>query len=83
MFSLNLFRRPTRPYARRLPPELVRRAMLSVRIHENARRSVSSLAHQRGMSVSEYVCRLLNDHLREVADHRASSAASRIFGSAR
>ena len=56
--------RVTRPYATRLPPDLVRRAMLSVRVHESARRAVDALARQRGMSVSEYVCRLLNDHLR-------------------
>ena len=83
MFSPSTFRRATRPYAKRLPPVLVRRAMLSVRVHENARRSVSKLAQQRGMSVSEYVCRLLNDHLREAARQRASSFTSRIFGSAR
>jgi predicted HicB family RNase H-like nuclease len=40
--------------------------MLSVRIHEAARRSFGELAEQRGVSVSEYVCHLLNDHLRDV-----------------
>jgi len=79
MFSTDL---PSRFYAKRLPPELVRRAMLSVRVHENAHRSVSNLAHQRGMSVSEYVCRLVNDHLREVAQRRVPSFASRLFGRA-
>jgi predicted HicB family RNase H-like nuclease len=63
MFPLSPKPRSTRPYAKRLPPELVRRAMLSVRVHENARRSVKILAQERRMSVSEYVCRLLNDHL--------------------
>jgi len=66
MFSMNIFRRNPRPYSNRLPPKLARRAMLSVRIHEDARRSFSELAEQRGMSVSEYVCLLLNDHLRDV-----------------
>lgn len=83
MFSLNPFRRPTRPYAKRLPPALVRRAMLSVRVHENARRTVGTLARQRGMSVSEYVCRLLNDHLNAVQHQRSAAAVSRAFGSAR
>ena len=72
MIPLNQKPRATRPYATRLPPGLVRRAMLSVRVHENARRSVCALARERGMSVSEYVCRLLNDHLREASRrHRA------------
>jgi len=66
MFSLNIFRRNPRPYSNRLPSKLARRAMLSVRIHEAARRSFGELAEQRGMSVSEYVCRLLNDHLRHM-----------------
>jgi hypothetical protein len=66
MFSMNIFRRNPRPYSNRLPPKLARRAMLSVRIHEATRRSFGELADQRGMSVSEYVCQLLNDHLREV-----------------
>ncbi len=66
MFSLNIFRRNPRPYSNRLPPKLARRAMLSVRVHETARRSFSELAEQRGISMSEYVCRLLNDHLRDV-----------------
>lgn len=68
MFSLNIFRRSPRPYSNRLPPKLARRAMLSVRIHEATRRSFRELAEQQGMSVSEYVCRLLNDHLREVVE---------------
>jgi hypothetical protein len=82
MFSLNPFRRTTRPYAKRLPPELVRRAMLSVRVHENARRTVGALAQQRGMSVSEYVCRLLNDHLNAVHRQRRATLVDRLFGSA-
>ncbi len=67
---MNLFRRSTRFYANRLPSKLARRAMLSVRVHETARESVRSLAEQRGMTASEYVCRLLNDHLREVRQQR-------------
>ena len=41
--------------------------MLSVRVLEQARRNVRALALERGMSVSEYVARLLNDHLAYVA----------------
>jgi len=70
MSTFDFFRGGKRRYAQRLPPGLVRRAMLSVRVHEAARRSVGDLAEQRGMSVSEYVCRLLNDHLREVVQRR-------------
>jgi len=80
MFSLNFFRRHPRPYSNRLPPKLARRAMLSVRVHEAARRSFNDLAEQRGMSVSEYVCRLLNDHLRDVVqqhDLRSPSWSTR------
>ena len=65
MFSLNFFRRHPRPYSNRLPPKLARRAMLSVRVHEAARRSFNELAEERGESVSNYVCRVLNDHLRD------------------
>ncbi len=70
MISLNLFRRSPRPYASRLPPRLARRAMLSVRVHEQARRSFVNLADKQGMSVSEYVGRVLNDHLRAVVEQR-------------
>jgi len=63
MFSFPLFHRSKRLYARRLPPNLVRRSLLSVRVNEHARRAVLSLAHARGMSASEYIARLLNDHL--------------------
>lgn len=71
MLPSDLTRRPSRAYAKRVPPDFVRRAMLSVRIHENARRSVTALARQREMSVSEYVCRLLNDHLRDTVRRRS------------
>lgn len=70
MFPINLFRRNPRPYANRLPPKLARRAMLSVRVHEAARQSVVDLAEARGMSASEYVYRVLTDHLRDVVQQR-------------
>ncbi len=41
----------------------VRLSLLSTRVHEHARLAIVRLAQQRGMSVSEYLCRLLNDHL--------------------
>jgi len=66
MFSI--FRRTARPYAKRLPRELVRRAQLSIRVHEKARYAIVALAASRGMSASEYVCRVLNDHLSQVAN---------------
>lgn len=52
-----------RPYARRLPPEFRRRAMLSIRVQESVRHLIKSLAARRGMSASEYVARLIQDHL--------------------
>lgn len=71
-----LFRRPPkRLYAKRLPPELVRRAMLSVRVNEHTRRDIVALAHARGMSASEYVARLLNDHLDTVRAVRGVTLA--------
>ena len=68
----NIFQlQPTRrPYALRLPPELCRRSMLSIRVHEKAKRSIRALALERGMSVSEYMARLLNDHLAFVSRAR-------------
>lgn len=76
MFLMNLFRRNPRRYASRLPPASARRAMMSLRIHESARRSIHALAEKQGMSMSEYVCRLLNEHLREAAPQHASGPLS-------
>lgn len=64
---LNFFRNSSRrAYARRFPRADARRAMLCARVHEGARNAVQGLAQKRGMSVSEYVARLVNDHLTEV-----------------
>jgi hypothetical protein len=52
-----------RHYARRLPSEFCRRAMLSIRVSEAARCIVKSLAEQRDMSASEYLARLIADHI--------------------
>lgn len=56
-----------RRYARRLPLGYRRRAMLSIRVHENVRRLVQALAERRGMSTSEYLARLIQDHLEHEA----------------
>lgn len=61
-----------RPYALRLPSHLCRRAMLSIRVHDQVQGSVRALASERGMSVSEYMARLLNDHLAYVSRTRGS-----------
>lgn len=61
-----------RPYAKRSPPDLCRRASLSIRVHARARGTIRALACERGMSVSEYVARLLNDHLSYVYRVRGS-----------
>ena len=70
---LKIFRRETRPYTRRTPPNLTRRAMLCARVHVDARQAVRTLAAERGMSTSEYVARLLNDHLSYVARTRGKT----------
>lgn len=65
MLSFNIFRRQTRPYANRLPAKLARTAMLSVRVHDDVLNAYRNLALDQSMSVSEYVYRLLNDHLQQ------------------
>ena len=52
-----------RPYARRLPSQYCRRAMLSIRVSDNTRHWIKTLAARRGISPSEYVARLIHDHL--------------------
>ena len=71
---LKLFRRETRHYTRRTPPNLTRRAMLCARVHIDARQAVRSLAAERGISISEYVARMLNDHLSQVARARGKTS---------
>ena len=55
-----------RPYARRMSFRLRRDAMLSVRVHDDARKVIAELAKGRQMSVSEYAFRVLIDHIRTV-----------------
>lgn len=80
MFKLNPFRRCTRQYSNRLPPQLARRALVSIRVHEDVRLSIRKLAEERGMSVSEYVCRVLNDHLRIASGQVDDGRINRTFG---
>lgn len=54
--------KPTRPYAQRLHPG--KSGTISSRVTEEASRLLDMLAKRRGLSRSEYLCRLLNDHLR-------------------
>lgn len=67
--------RAKRHYARRQSKEFCRRAILSVRVQEIARRTIRALASERGMSPSEYVARLLNDHLAQISHARGGLPA--------
>ena len=69
---LNFFRNEKRRlYAQRLPDDQARRAMLCARVNDRAKQTVGTLARERGMSISEYVARMLNDHLTQVSRLRA------------
>lgn len=68
MFPFPFFKRTRRAYAARLPYGRARNAQLSARIHQEARSALDALAAERGMSTSEYVARLLNDHLQGTAN---------------
>ena len=52
-----------RPYARRLPAQFARRVMLCARVSREMKAAIAQLAATRKMSISEYMARLLNDHL--------------------
>lgn len=52
-----------RPYARRLPAQFARRVMLCARVSREMKAAIAKLAATRKMSISEYMARLLNDHL--------------------
>ena len=52
-----------RPYARRLPAQFARRVMLCARVSREMKAAIAKLATARKMSISEYMARLLNDHL--------------------
>ena len=52
-----------RPYARRLPAQFARRVMLCARVNREMKAAIAQLAAARKMSISEYMARLLNDHL--------------------
>ena len=52
-----------RPYARRLPAQFARRVMVCARVSREMKAAIAKLAATRKMSSSEYMARLLNDHL--------------------
>ena len=52
-----------RPYARRLPAQFARRVMVCARVSREMKTAIAKLAAARKMSISEYMARLLNDHL--------------------
>lgn len=52
-----------RPYARRLPAQFARRVMICARVSREMKAAIAQLAATRHMSISEYMARLLNDHL--------------------
>jgi hypothetical protein len=57
-----------RPYSQRIRPG--RTGSISSRITDDANRLLSALATSRGISKSEYICRILNDHLRSSSGWR-------------
>lgn len=52
-----------RHYALRLPKAFARLDMICARVSKASRQSLQLLAERRGMSLSEYLARLVNDHL--------------------
>lgn len=56
-------RKLKRRYARRLPKAFARLDMICARVSNASRQSLLLLAERRGMSLSEYLARLVNDHL--------------------
>lgn len=61
---MKLTHQHNRPYSARQRPG--RPDTVSTRISADAKRLLIQLAHDRHLSVSEYLARLLSDHLREV-----------------
>lgn len=62
-----------RRYAKRLPKLYARRKQLSARVSQPMYESVSTFATQRGMSICEYVARLINDHIQDQLTHARAS----------
>jgi predicted HicB family RNase H-like nuclease len=52
-----------RPYAQRLPPHLSRRALLCVRVREEVKMEIVKVAAALGLSLSEYIARLVDENL--------------------
>ena len=59
--------------AKRLPKLYARRKQLSARVSQPMYESVSTFATQRGMSICEYVARLINDHIQDQLTHARAS----------
>ena len=59
--------RPRKFYAKRLAEPHTRCCQLGFRANKSAKALLQQLANARRMSVSEYLARLLNDHLDQVA----------------
>lgn len=53
-----------RPYSTRFKP--ARDGTISSRVSDEARSLLAQVALSRGMSLSEYLCRLVNEHLQVV-----------------
>jgi RNA-binding protein YlmH len=56
-------RKLKRRYARRLPKAFARLDMICARVSKASRQSLQQLAERREISISEYLARLVNDHL--------------------
>jgi hypothetical protein len=63
-----------RPYASRLPEPYSRHAMLCLRVSLMSRAAVQRLASERSMSASDYLSRLVNEHLNGVYRARGPGA---------
>lgn len=66
---------PFRCTRRRYSAQPARHAMLCARVHDGAKRAVTFLAKERGMTTSEYIARLVNDHLTQVTRSRGQLPA--------
>lgn len=63
-------RKLKRRYARRLPKAFARLDMICARVSKASRQSLQLLAEHREISISEYLARLVNDHLTSAHQQR-------------
>lgn len=77
-------------HTNRIPPRIrrhyrermsifARNAMLCSRVPKGAKETIKALAAERGMTTSEYLARLVNDHLVAIARQRGSAQNHREF----